>query len=63
MGKADEEAQENAMKAVDDQQDQVSPMDLLSQALAATTQVHGIGFPPHIRGAGFFVPNVGCRVR
>ena len=48
-GKADEDVQENAIKAEEDQQEQVSPMDLLSQALAATTKVHGIGFPSHLR--------------
>ena len=42
-GEADEEVQENATKAEEEhQQEQVSPMELLSQALAATTKVHGI---------------------
>ena len=42
-GEADEEVQENATKAEEEhQQEQVRPMDLFSQALAATTKVHGI---------------------
>ena len=52
-GKADEDVQENAIKAEEDQQEQVSPMDLLSQALAATTKVHGIGFPSHLRSSSW----------
>ena len=54
-GKADEDVQENAIKAEEDQQEQVSPMDLLSKALSATTKVHGIGLrasPPFQLGAG-----------
>ena len=53
-GEADEEVQENATKAEEEhQQEQVSPMELFSQALAATTKVHGIGFPSHLRASSW----------
>ena len=49
-GDSGEEVQGNATKAEEEhQQEQVSPMGLLSQALAATTKVHGVGFPSHLR--------------
>ena len=42
-GEADEEVQGNATKAEEEhQQEHVSPMDLLSQALATTTKAHGV---------------------